>query len=334
MVIKVKTPARLHLGQIDLNGSLHRMFGGMGVAIDQPNVELEVYPDCQLTVKGKNTGQVKRLAQQFFLYFGLQPGAEIRVKQTIPEHVGLGSGTQLALAVGSALARLYRLTVEVEELARIMDRGGSRSSIGIGAFKHGGFLVDGGRKIFVEGPEHGQADYIPPITIRHDFPEDWHFVVAIPDRPPGLHGPAEVEAFRRLPPMADEKVGAICRYLIMKMVPALVEKDLDDFGQALTSIQRLVGEHFSPVQKGTISNSLSARVIEFMLANGAKSAGQSSWGPAVYGLVRQDFVSQLKDQVEKFLENRGTVFAARVLNHGAELESKELETLTCWGMKE
>ena len=41
MKVYVKTPARLHLGLIDLNGDLGRLFGGIGVAIDYPNVTLK-----------------------------------------------------------------------------------------------------------------------------------------------------------------------------------------------------------------------------------------------------------------------------------------------------
>ena len=42
MKVLVKTPARLHLGLIDMNGDLGRMFGGLGVGIDHPNIIVEV----------------------------------------------------------------------------------------------------------------------------------------------------------------------------------------------------------------------------------------------------------------------------------------------------
>ncbi len=41
MKIVVKTPARLHLGMLDLNGELGRRFGSIGVAISRPNVVVE-----------------------------------------------------------------------------------------------------------------------------------------------------------------------------------------------------------------------------------------------------------------------------------------------------
>ena len=38
--VRVIAPARLHLGFLDLNGSLGRLFGSIGLAIDRPRTEL------------------------------------------------------------------------------------------------------------------------------------------------------------------------------------------------------------------------------------------------------------------------------------------------------
>ncbi|NIQ97303.1 MAG: GHMP kinase, partial [Desulfuromonadales bacterium] len=65
------------------------------------------------------------------------------VEEAIPEHVGLGSGTQLGLAVAAAMTRLHGLELDSSELLRRLDRG-LRSGIGIGAFRMGGVLLDGG----------------------------------------------------------------------------------------------------------------------------------------------------------------------------------------------
>jgi beta-ribofuranosylaminobenzene 5'-phosphate synthase len=51
--VYVKTPARLHLGLIDLNGDIGRIYGGLGVALDHPNVILETQKSKPLTVSGK-----------------------------------------------------------------------------------------------------------------------------------------------------------------------------------------------------------------------------------------------------------------------------------------
>ena len=58
--------------------------------------------------------------------------------------LGLGSGTQLSLAVGMARSLLSDHPASLHQLANRLDRG-NRSGIGIGAFQWGGFLVEIGR---------------------------------------------------------------------------------------------------------------------------------------------------------------------------------------------
>jgi beta-ribofuranosylaminobenzene 5'-phosphate synthase len=72
--------------------------------------------------------------------------------------------------------------------------------------------------------------------------------------------------------------------VLTALLPALVEHDLAEFGAALSRIQRLVGDAFAPVQGGTF-HPQAAPLVDALLRLGAAGAGQSSWGPAVYGLV-------------------------------------------------
>ena len=70
----------------------------------------------------------------------------------------------------------------------------------------------------------------------------------------------------------------------MVVLPALVEEDLAAFGRGITEVQRLVGEMFRPVQGERFAHPQVAALVEALLAAGAAGAGQSSWGPAVFGL--------------------------------------------------
>ena len=106
MKVYVKTPARLHLGLIDLNGDLGRMFGGLGVGIDHPNVIVEAEQSQGFSIEGQEIELVNDLANRFFTAYHLKPSVHINIKQIIPAHVGLGSGTQLSLAIAVALARV------------------------------------------------------------------------------------------------------------------------------------------------------------------------------------------------------------------------------------
>jgi beta-ribofuranosylaminobenzene 5'-phosphate synthase len=314
----VKTPARLHLGMLDLKGDLGRRFGSIGVAIQRPNVVVEATRAATWQIEGVEQQRTWGLIEQFSRKFALPGAAHIRVRESIPSHVGLGSGTQLALATGVALARLYGLQIPLREMAHHLGRG-IHSGIGVAAFQHGGYVLDGGRA--------AEGGGVPPLLCRHPFPEGWFFVVAIPEpERKGVSGGDEARAFRDLPSPPAELVGRICRLMVMKMLPALVEHDIADFGGALTEIQRLVGDCFASQQVGgRFALPLAAQVIEFMLQQGAHGAGQSSWGPTVYALVEgEQEAARLADEVRRFLQPHATVpvFPVAADNRGHIVETQ------------
>ncbi|MFQ5961811.1 MAG: beta-ribofuranosylaminobenzene 5'-phosphate synthase family protein, partial [Candidatus Methylomirabilales bacterium] len=294
--IVVTTPARLHLGFIDPDGSLGRHFGSLGVAIDAPRLVLEAWTAPAVHVEGDPYGRVEPLLTQLLRHFKLDRGVSIRCRETIPAHVGLGSGTQLSLAVATAVARLFDLDVTLAELAHLTGRG-RRSGIGVSTFAHGGFVLDGGR---------GKDSSVPTVIFRHPFPDEWRFVIVIPELQEALHGVGEEEAFRRLVPPPKEEVGAVCRLILMQLLPSLMEKEDDLFGQALTSIQQTVGGWFSPIQGGRrYAAEMAGEILDLMAAKGATGVGQSSWGPTIYGVIAgEERARHLEEQVRRALEGR------------------------------
>jgi beta-RFAP synthase len=299
------------LGLIDLNGDLGRLFGGLGVGINRPNVILEAQPSKTLAITGERTEQVKTLAKRFLEAYNIKANASIHVKQAIPEHSGLGSGTQLALAVATALAKLFDVKASVPQLAKTMGRG-QRTSIGTTIFEQGGFVVDGGKS----------GNGFPATIFRQPFPEDWSFVVAVPNVNKGLAKSAETAAFKALSPMTAEDAGKVCRLTMMKLLPALIERDIKSFGEALTQIQIVVGEHFAEVQGGTYSSQTATEGIGLMQKLGAYGAGQSSWGPAFYGVTQQEKAKEIELEIKAFLKKGvgGQVFVAKANNRGAYIK--------------
>ncbi len=319
MKVYVKTPARLHLGLIDLNGNLERIFGGLGVGINCPNVILEAQQSETLAVTGEKSQQVKSLAKRFFNVYHIKANANILVKQVIPEHVGLGSGTQLALAVATALAKLFNVKASAQELALAMGRA-RRSGIGTAVFEKGGFVVDGG-KATKDGTYSLKS--VPPVIFRQPFPEEWTFVVAIPNVKRGLSKDEEIAAFKRLSPMLAEDVGRICRLIMMKLLPSLAEYDIKNFGEALTQIQIIVGTYFAQAQGGTYSSLAATDGIRLMQKLGVHGVGQSSWGPTFYGVCQNEKeAEEIQSKIEMFLRNGvgGQVFATKANNKGVNIK--------------
>ena len=272
----VETAGRLHFGVLDLRGALGRRFGGIGAAAPAPTALVSASPADRLAATGEDAERALRYAQRFVRHHGLVAGARVHVHRALPAHAGLGSGTQLALATARALAELHGLPTEVAELARAVGRA-RRSAIGTWTFAGGGLVLEGGRRAHDEGSA--------PLLARLSFPASWRCVVAIPEAPPGVSGAAEEAAFAELPTPDANEVARVSHLVVMALLPALVEGDLPVFGSALSEIQRITGAWWSPAQGGTFAPGPGAALIEQLTAWGAHGVGQSSWGPAIYGIV-------------------------------------------------
>lgn len=273
--VSVSAPARLHLGFLDMNGSRGRRFGSVGLTLDGPGVELSVRRAPSFAIAGMQSERAVIFANALRGRFNLPDDFQLTVSQAIPEHVGLGSGTQLGIAVGVALARLYRLDLSVREIAVVVERG-QRSGIGAGAFEFGGFLVDGGK---------GASDEPPPIVSRVDFPSDWRVLLVLERATRGLHGEPETAAFQTLPAFSEALVGHLCRLMLMQALPALAERDIESFGSAIGELQRITGDYFAPAQGGRFASPAVSDALAWIESQGIAGVGQSSWGPTGFAII-------------------------------------------------
>jgi beta-RFAP synthase len=316
MKVVVKAPARLHLGLIDMNGDLGRMFGGLGVGIDRPNFVVEAENAIDFAVAGQEAELAKELVTCFCSNYHTEPKVHINVVETIPPHVGFGSGTQFSLAIATALAKVLNVKASVPELSLAMGRV-RRTSVGTSIFTKGGFVVDGGKNL--------KTQAYPPLIYRQPFPADWRFIIAIPKQHKGLASTEETKAFNQLTPMSADDCAHICRLTMLKLLPALAEHDIESFGDALTRIQILIGDYFAQAQGGTYSSSVAAECIGFMKQMGAYGVGQSSWGPALYAVVKQEQAKGALAKVKGYLRENsgGEAFIARANNRGASIKTFE-----------
>jgi beta-RFAP synthase len=314
--IIVEAPARLHFGFVDLNGGMGRRFGSLGLTINNIETQLAVTVARQNSVVGIDADRAVRIANRLFDALGLDGGVSIEVRKAIPPHSGLGSGTQMALAVGAAISRLYGIDLNASRIATLLDRG-ARSGIGIAAFEQGGFIVDGGRR-----PGGGP----PAVISRLEFPEHWRVLLIFDDAQRGLNGEAEREAFNHLPTFPEDESARLCRLLTMQLLPGLAEQRLEDFAAAVTGIQAVIGDYFSPAQGGQrFTSPAVAGVLDWLQANDYSGVGQSSWGPTGFVLIDGETEAfRLSKQLQErfaYLPLRFQVVAGR--NCGAVISDTE-----------
>jgi beta-ribofuranosylaminobenzene 5'-phosphate synthase len=310
----VEAPARLHFGVLDLRGSLGRWFGGIGAAAPAPTILVSARRADTLEVNGIDADRAADFADRVLAHYGVKGGACVCVHRTLPQHAGLGSGTQLALAVGRAVAELHGLPTGAAALARAAGRGG-RSAIGTWTFAGGGLVLEGGRRAATHAG-HG----IGPLLVRLPFPPAWRCIVAVPSSRSGISGAAEAAAFAQLPAPPEHEIEHVAHLVLLGLLPALAEADLTTFGSTLTAIQAMNGRWFAPVQGGTFAPGLSEELVTRMREWGAAGVGQSSWGPAVYGIVQgEECGSRLADAVRSVLGEHGAVYEGPFRTDGARV---------------
>jgi beta-RFAP synthase len=260
---------------LDPAGLGTRRFGGFGVGVESPRVVVAARPrrGDAVVVSGMQTERATTLARRARAAFGLSGGLEVTVREAIPPHIGLGSGTKLGLAIARAVAELAGISAAPEQLAEASGRG-ARSSVGCWTFAAPGLVVEAGVR-----DEGG----ISPLVARYPMPARWRCVLALPLGVEGPSGHAEERFFTQLRDSAGAEP-SISRLLLTALLPGLLRGDIDEFGTALTEIQREVGSLFA-AQQGGVFHSRAAPLVDALVAQGVRAVGQSSWGPSAYGIV-------------------------------------------------
>jgi beta-RFAP synthase len=319
----VEAPARLHFGVLDLRGALGRRFGGIGAAVPAPSLLLEARPAPALAAEGPDAARALEFARRFAAHYGIALGVHFCLHRAIPAHAGLGSGTQLALAVARACAELYGLETDAAALARVVGRG-VRSGVGTWTFAYGGFVLEGGRRTDGGGAGGaGGAGGVAPLLARLPMPETWRYVLAVPPGRPGLAGEEEAAAFARLPAPPAREVERVAHLVLLQLLPALAEGDLAAFGAALGEVQRVTGGWFAPAQGGIFAPGPTGTLVERLREWGAHGVGQSSWGPAVYGIVDDAAAARLlAERARAVVGPGGAVYEGRFGATGARVWSE------------
>jgi len=313
--VEVRSPARLHLGMLSFGDPAIRSFGGVGLMVERPGVWLRMQSAAELSARGPLAERAVGFAAACRKHWGLSEteACEIEVVEAPREHVGLGSGTQLALAVAAGLWQLHvRNAGEVGEehlfereeafdFARATGRG-RRSCVGLHGFSRGGLVIEGGRhtdsKTEAGGDPAGAATSFSPMVARVRLPSQWRCLVLTQRDASGLSGEQEQQVFAGLPPVAREVTGELARIATLELVPAAVEGDFDEFADAVFRYGRLAGRPFESAALQQPHAESIADTITLLGELGVRGAAQSSWGPTIFACCRS--LEQAAGVLERF----------------------------------
>jgi beta-ribofuranosylaminobenzene 5'-phosphate synthase len=308
----VTTTARLHFGFLDPSGRGTRPFGSFGLSLDRPYTRLRLERAETVSVSGPERQRAERYLNSIAASCGVDPAYDLRIAEAIPPHAGLGSGTQLALAVGSAFAALEGLPLKPADIAARLGRG-ARSGIGIATFAQGGAVLDG-------GPRQGA---LPELTNRLPYPPHWRVLLMFDAETSGLAGASETAAFETLPDFPESETDELHRRIADVALPALALADFDTFCEQVGYLQACMGAYFAPLQRGPYISPHVSEALEWLRAQGITGLGQSSWGPTGFAFVASEEQGQaLLASLRSRIHRPGLGFAlAHGRNEGAKIET-------------
>lgn len=314
-MLEITTPSRIHITLIDLNASMGRIDGGIGLALEKPRIKIRAKESDEIKVSGKFEGINERAydaAKKILNALKIEGGIDIEIEEAYPQHIGLGSGTQIALAAGKAICSIYKKNLSVREIARTVGRGGT-SGIGMAAFEHGGFILDGGhstkeKKDFL--PSSASKASPPPVLARYEFP-DWKIALVIPRIKEEFYGRREVNIFQKYCPISIAEVRKLSHLVLMKLLPSLAEEDIVTFGKAINEIQDIGFKKFEVALQAK-------EVKDLMKLCGRYSygVGLSSFGPAIYCVMEDE-----KELLSALKEKSVDVIVTKANNSGAKIET-------------
>lgn len=316
--IDITTGSRLHFGLICSTPHTPWRFGGIGVMLRQPAWRLYVTPiaadsdtiDADADVAGRIHDFLTRIRSHQNV-----TSLHIQVHQNLALHTGLGSGTQLGLALSAAVGVLThrRLQEDPFQLAQLADRA-ERSAIGTIGFARGGFLVDHGES---------QGDALNRRVDRIAVPEEWRFILVHPVDSQGLSGEKERAFFGQRVHMPRTLIDDLGLQIQTQIAPAVRENRFDQFAASLEHYGQTVGAFYAAEQGGVFSHPAMTQLVSHLRANGISGMAQSSWGPliAVPAASRdhaEEIIGLIPNAIE---ESRLDVSVSEPLNIGATIRS-------------
>jgi beta-ribofuranosylaminobenzene 5'-phosphate synthase len=317
--IFVRTPSRIAMSLLDMNGELGRVDGGPGFSIQEPCLEFLVIKDDSIVIEDQDrlSDELKESAnlnlrklKERYGYGGIR----FIVRKSIPEHSGFGSKTSTLLSLGKAYGLLHNEDLSYRNLAILFQRGGT-SGVGVNIIDKGGFIVEGGhstayKKEFLPSSA-SRVVMPPPLLARYDMP-DWDILVAIPDME-RTFGEKERRFFKDICPIPKEDVEELSRIILVQLMPAVIENNLPVFYDGVNRIQELT---WKKNEIGIYGEKVK-EVMDYGLGQGALAAGMSSIGTAVYFFGSDLDRSRLKLK-ERFGFDDSSLFLTRPNNKGLE----------------
>ena len=292
--MKLFSPARIHLGFLELDQTLPRFFGSIGLTVSNFCFEVQISKSKNLSIITEHKNLKKKTLEIFFKFkkkYNVN-FCKINIRKIIPSHVGLGSGTQFSLTIGYLISKLNNLNISIDEIALFLNRG-NRSGIGVQSFKQGGFTIDIGKK---KGTNN-----LPLKLMNIKWPQDWKVILLFDLKGENIFGENEANKFKDVNKRYRSKFNYNYSTLFLKILPGIMEKDFESFAEGIQLIQNNMSEVFYKNSKKFSSKNIN-HIFDYLRNKKIMGFGQSSWGPTGFIFCENSKKrNQLLNLIEKYI---------------------------------
>tara|TARA_R110002049_G_scaffold2750_2_gene21379 strand:- start:82550 stop:83572 length:1023 start_codon:yes stop_codon:yes gene_type:complete len=309
--VRITTGSRLHFGLLDTAAP----FGGVGVMIDQPVTEIVVRKSRRFQSRTDETtakvdaDRIESVAVRAARVCGESalPECEVRIAKRPPAHCGLGSGTQMSLALAEAITCVLDRHIGPESIVTQVANRGKRSAVGSHGYFHGGLIYE----------EAADGSELNSVAERVEIPDVWRVAILRPTRATTLvSGEAESQQFGLLPRAPAQRRDELRSIITDAMLPAARRQDFDAFTAAVHQYNHGSGELFQTVQGGPYNGPHVTQLVQWLVRQGVRGVGQSSWGPGVFAWFESE--SQWLAFRDRIPPDVACVTVASVRNQGRE----------------
>lgn len=314
--LRITAPSRLHFGLLRFSQESGPSYGGLGMMINRPQVVVELSAAEHWSVSGPFSERALELTRRSLEACAPAtiPAVKVDVRAAPAPHSGLGSGTQLALAIAAGVRQLCQSPpLEIDRLVASVGRGG-RSAVGSHGFQRGGLIWEEGR---LPGEPLGK------LKRRVETPTDWRIVLITMPHSEGLSGERERHVFESLPPVPTEVTCQLMQWAEQQILPAAEQADFNTFAEAIYQYGRLAGSCFADIQGGPFASPQIAAGVCRLRELGVRGVGQSSWGPTVFAFAADEkSAADLVDRIAPLKEFTDAQIACTSPNNGgAQIET-------------
>lgn len=283
----ITIPTRLHLTLISMHANGYRQNGGIGFAIDSPNIQLQIEKSDAFEIKdhrsnGLSKQEKDRLIstlKEMYASRNFKKACRITISGDAPTHMGFGSGTAVRFGAieGFFLINEYKYTQD--EIVFASKRGGV-SGIGVETYFNGGFVFDLGRadkSEFAPSSAMEETKRSLPLTCKKLAMPSWKIGICIPNIMPKTEA-EEKDFFQKTCPIEEVESYKVLYHSTYGVLASIMENDIEVFANAIKQIQSCKWKY---AERSLYGDAL-VRIEDYIYKNGALAVGMTSLGSSLY----------------------------------------------------